>query len=496
MSIQAILNCSKSLFSLFFLNCLLGKLISGSECGLCVQLAHLAEMEVKHRCRQVMEMGFEVFGLAKLFAQDWEGDVTIVMPATFAQVSKLLWNCVMSSIPLALYLFSFLCTIPCIMILEAMHDTTGKFLSMKQFAKIITNPTPTDIRKAVMQGRRVTWAKLSAIQANCGIELMLDECVSELNRRRKALREIERSSAIQSHGGNMGRRRIPSWNHLARENSCGSLDEADIEGGQLGGPWGGPSMRTLRPVRITHDGSDSDDNLDLSQHSWTRAGGPLMRTASAAKFVQYYDNEADSVATTTPATTPQDQLKPSHDLSGDESDANKISSTTTKLHRPGSGEFRSRKNKIWDKVGTGGSNAFGVETRSEENFSSSPDEFGFTLRHPKMRKSASAYLERLTASDGDIQVEKLKPSFRCHSSPVCTCAALGRNAVCECSEPDFLGGRTTKGAAAMHETNEFGSAEISMREALRATSPHKQFESLQGRALERGAFGSFVNHEI
>jgi len=46
-------------------------------------------MEVKHRCKQVMEMGFEVFGLAKLFAQDWEGDVTIVMPATFAQVSMI-----------------------------------------------------------------------------------------------------------------------------------------------------------------------------------------------------------------------------------------------------------------------------------------------------------------------------------------------------------------------------------------------------------------------
>lgn len=53
----------------------------------CEQLAHLAEMEVKHRCRQVLEMGFIAFGLAKLFAQDWEGDVTIVMPATFAQVS-------------------------------------------------------------------------------------------------------------------------------------------------------------------------------------------------------------------------------------------------------------------------------------------------------------------------------------------------------------------------------------------------------------------------
>lgn len=351
-----------------------------------------------------------------------------------------------------------------------------------------------------MQGRRSTWAKLSAIQANCGIELMLDECVSELNRRRKALREIERSSALQSHGGNnMGRRRIPSWNHLARENSCVSLDDAEnLDGGQLGGPWGGPSMRTLRPVRITHDGSDSDDNLDLSHHSWTRAGGPLMRTASAAKFVMYYDGDADSLTATTPVTTPQDVQPPKGHESGDESDANKL--PTPKLYRPGSGEFRSgnRKNKIWDKVGGGNTNSVGSnETRSEENCPSSPDdrEYGFSLRHPTMRKSASAFLERLTASDGDIVPEKLRQSSRCHSVPACICAAMGRNSSCECSEPEFLlaGKSAPKGVA---EVSDLGSAEISMREALKATSPQKQFEGLQGRALERGAFGSFVNHEV
>lgn len=407
------------------------------------KLAHLAEMEVKHRCKQVMEMGFEVFGLAKLFAQDWEGDVTIVMPATFAQ-----------------------------------------------FAKIITNPTPTDLRKAVMQGRRSTWAKLSAIQANCGIELMLDECVSELNRRRKALREIERSSAAalqsgnnnnnSSNNNNMGRRRIPSWNHLARENSCGSLDEVEnLEGGQQGGPWGGPSMRTLRPARITHDGSDSDDNLDLSHHSWTRAGGPLMRTASAAKFVMYYDGDADSL---TPSTTPQDPQPKSED----ESDA-------IKLRRPGSGEFRSgnRKNKIWD-----------IKPNPNEtemmNCPSSPDDAGFSLRQqqqqPTMRKSASAFLEKLAVSDGDMQ-QLRQSATRCQSTPVCVCAAVGRNASCECSEPDssFLFSKT---ANPTNWHDDLGSAEISMREALRATSPHNQSEGLQGRALERGAFGSFVNHGV
>eukprot|EP00249_Psilotum_nudum_P012297 c23706_g1_i1 orf=370-2028(-) len=50
------------------------------------KLAHLLEMEVKHRCGQALELGFPLWGIAKLFAQDWEGDITIVMPATLAQI--------------------------------------------------------------------------------------------------------------------------------------------------------------------------------------------------------------------------------------------------------------------------------------------------------------------------------------------------------------------------------------------------------------------------
>lgn len=56
---------------------------------LILQLAHLTEMEVKHRCNQILELGFPLGGLAKLFAQDWEGDVTVVMPATVSQVNEI-----------------------------------------------------------------------------------------------------------------------------------------------------------------------------------------------------------------------------------------------------------------------------------------------------------------------------------------------------------------------------------------------------------------------
>ncbi|XP_071714202.1 triacylglycerol lipase SDP1-like [Rutidosis leptorrhynchoides] len=104
-------------------------------CGgkLAAKVAHLVEMEVKHRCNQVLEIGGPLGGLAKLFAQDWEGDITIVMPANLAQYSK-----------------------------------------------IIQNPSRTELQIAANQGRSCTQEKLSVIKASCGIELALDECVSIL----------------------------------------------------------------------------------------------------------------------------------------------------------------------------------------------------------------------------------------------------------------------------------------------------------------------------
>ncbi|XP_041028641.1 triacylglycerol lipase SDP1-like [Juglans microcarpa x Juglans regia] len=217
------------------------------------KLAHLTEMEVKHRCNQVLELGFPLGGLAKLFAQDWEGDVTVVMPAT-----------------------------------------------LSQYSKIIQNPSSVELQKAANQGRRCTWEKLSAIKANCGIELALDECVAILNHMRKLKRSAERAAA-SSHGlaGTAkfnASKRIPSWNCIARENSTGSLEEdllADVSASFLqgvgGSTGGGPSSKNLRAHRNMHDGSDSEsDSVDLN--SWTRSGGPLMRTTSAEMFIHFVQN--------------------------------------------------------------------------------------------------------------------------------------------------------------------------------------------------------------
>jgi TAG lipase / steryl ester hydrolase / phospholipase A2 / LPA acyltransferase len=45
---------------------------------------------------------------------------------------------------------------------------------------------------AANQGHRCTWEKLSAIRANCAIELALDESIAVLNHKRRLKRSIER----------------------------------------------------------------------------------------------------------------------------------------------------------------------------------------------------------------------------------------------------------------------------------------------------------------
>lgn len=188
--------------------------------------------------------------LLNFFSQEWEGDVTIVMPATLAQ-----------------------------------------------FAKIIQNPSQVELQKAINQGRRCAWEKLSAIKANCGIELVLDECVSFLNHMRRVKRNAERATS-QGMGNALrfnGSKRIPSWNCMERESSWGSLDEDALteHAARPGGPWGGPSGRSLKFSRNNHEGSDSEsENPDIVP-SWTRIGGPLMRTASATKFIQSFDIDAE-----------------------------------------------------------------------------------------------------------------------------------------------------------------------------------------------------------
>ena len=123
-------------------------------------MAAFVESEWKHRCRQVRELcpGLDVFGFFSLFGQQWEGDVTVVIPFTAAQLSR-----------------------------------------------VVSNPSREYLYLTALQGERELWPRLGTIDANCGIEVQLDECTRELRAK------LHRSVSLSRRG------RVPSWNVMTRE---------------------------------------------------------------------------------------------------------------------------------------------------------------------------------------------------------------------------------------------------------------------------------------
>jgi TAG lipase / steryl ester hydrolase / phospholipase A2 / LPA acyltransferase len=67
-----------------------------------------------------------------------------------------------------------------------------------------------------LQGELATFQKLSAIQANCAIEMALDACMGKLteqiSRDRRTRQPMLRSMSSARH--TLARSRIPSWLHL------------------------------------------------------------------------------------------------------------------------------------------------------------------------------------------------------------------------------------------------------------------------------------------
>ena len=166
--------------------------------------AAFVESEWKHRCRQVRELlpGLDVFGFFALFGQQWEGDVTVVMPFTAHQLSQ-----------------------------------------------VMSNPSPDYLLLTALQGEREMWPKLGTIDANCGIEVQLDECTRELRR------ALHRSVSLSRRG------RVPSWNVMTRESysllasgsAGGCMPECALGNSSSGGALGldippSPSRRGQHPA--------------------------------------------------------------------------------------------------------------------------------------------------------------------------------------------------------------------------------------------------------
>ena len=95
----------------------------------CATLAAFLESEWRHRCRQILDLvpWVDAFDFAKLFGQEWEGNVTVVMA-----------------------------------------------YSWKQFKQIAANPTREFLYETATMGEREMWPKLATVESNCGIEMQLD----------------------------------------------------------------------------------------------------------------------------------------------------------------------------------------------------------------------------------------------------------------------------------------------------------------------------------
>jgi len=157
--------------------------------GLRGKLAKMAEIEVKHWCSQLADLGIEMGGFTSLYAQNWEADINIVLPMGFSQV-----------------------------ISATVSHAEG--------------PSPDELRKTAMAGRHCVWAKLSAIQASCGIELMLDDCIFELNRRSQAPmdanREDEHMVLDEAYSPTTGQSEIHMGWPKAATDTINTINEDDM----------------------------------------------------------------------------------------------------------------------------------------------------------------------------------------------------------------------------------------------------------------------------
>lgn len=138
-------------------------------------LGNLAEEEFKHRCKQLMELVPSWLGASrvlKLLNQPWEGDVTMVFPANSVSLGKALINL-----------------------------------------------TKDDFIRALKEGTRSAWRRLSAIQSNCAVEVTIDDCLHQVAaearlHNRARLNHNGRQIIPQAAASMHLRRSLPSWIHM------------------------------------------------------------------------------------------------------------------------------------------------------------------------------------------------------------------------------------------------------------------------------------------
>ena len=173
-------------------------------------MSHLAKSEALHRMHTLADMGIFPNILTKtvsVLSQKYSGDITIFPEISYAD-----------------------------------------------FPRMLSNPTPDFMRRAMLGGERATWPKMSIIKNHCAIELALDDAVQEL-RARVAFSPSEVESRMRPPQMSDPRKGTRRRTRLRRPLSQTSAPEAAVASIST------PSIHTHRTPNLRHRKSLSINTL-------------------------------------------------------------------------------------------------------------------------------------------------------------------------------------------------------------------------------------------
>ena len=118
----------------------------------------------------------------------------------------------------------------------------------------VTCPAVTAlVSVCLVQGEQVTWQKLSAIQANCGIEMKLDQCMVRIGEKIMEVKAAERNGVSKRNGlrsrSLQRMSRIPSWINMSAMGAPGSPNHDRAHSC----PSLAPTLRVALPIRCEAD---------------------------------------------------------------------------------------------------------------------------------------------------------------------------------------------------------------------------------------------------
>jgi hypothetical protein len=187
-----------------------------------LRLAHLIELEIKHRCGQLLSI-FPRNKLIKMIAQPWRGDLNFNLPVTTFSV-----------------------------------------------VRSAANFTPAEIITAMRAGQRAVWSKLPAIRAACAVEVAVDAELRTLTMQARAVRRRQQAAALSNLS--VMRASLPSW--------------MDLKSLGLGGGTSNSSDSMDNLIGVLHTTQEvaeqlGSDEMEQLSEPWETAGLLLPRNSGS-----------------------------------------------------------------------------------------------------------------------------------------------------------------------------------------------------------------------